>query len=280
MTKSQKQMHLGTGEWWQRHLIEDDYCRGPSLQGKEHLKSGPSSGMRKQDWSNVCGLQVENEYGFCGSSKNYIRSLIATAKAAFGEEMIIFTTDPPSIVERGSIAGDQVYTWDYFSCDGSPKSTTPSDHEPSIPTTYLRTAHLASCLNKLELSLYEDKWVISEGEQLQRIRRCSVLCRVVDFGPQVILEIIWSKSAHAMCLVIAKETQLQRAIRAACFCLLLVICLTRPSIVNLCPADGRRYGIQGPKGHESWREVAAILQRILVCLSPLHLSHQATNIPP
>ena len=55
-------------------------------------------------------LQVENEYGFCGSSKAYIRSLIATAKEAFGKDMIIFTTDPPSIVERGSIAGDEVYT--------------------------------------------------------------------------------------------------------------------------------------------------------------------------
>lgn len=55
-------------------------------------------------------MQVENEYGFCGSSKSYIRSLITTAKAAFGEDMIIFTTDPPSIVESGSLAGDEVYT--------------------------------------------------------------------------------------------------------------------------------------------------------------------------
>ena len=53
---------------------------------------------------------MENEYGFCGDSKSYLRNLIAAAKAAFGEDMIIFTTDPPSIVEKGSLEGDEVYT--------------------------------------------------------------------------------------------------------------------------------------------------------------------------
>jgi len=57
----------------------------------------------------VCNSQVENEYGFCGDSKTYLRNLIGVAKKAMGE-VVIFTTDPPSIVKQGSIAGEEVYT--------------------------------------------------------------------------------------------------------------------------------------------------------------------------
>ena len=55
-------------------------------------------------------MQVENEYGYCGSSKTYLRNLIATAKASLGKEAVIFTTDPPYNVEKGSLPGDEVYT--------------------------------------------------------------------------------------------------------------------------------------------------------------------------
>jgi hypothetical protein len=54
-------------------------------------------------------VQVENEYGFCGESKAYLRNLIGVARKAL-RDVVIFTTDPPSIVKKGSIAGDEVYT--------------------------------------------------------------------------------------------------------------------------------------------------------------------------
>jgi hypothetical protein len=54
--------------------------------------------------------QVENEYGYCGSDRNYIRALLRTAKAALGEAVIFYTTDPPSLAEAGSLPGDELYT--------------------------------------------------------------------------------------------------------------------------------------------------------------------------
>lgn len=55
-------------------------------------------------------VQVENEYGFCGNNKPYLRNLIQAAKRNFGEEMVVFTTDPPTIIEDGSIKGDEVFS--------------------------------------------------------------------------------------------------------------------------------------------------------------------------
>lgn len=58
---------------------------------------------------------MENEYGFCGDSKPYLRHLIATARATLGPDVILYTTDPPDRAIRGSIAGDEVYTYDMAS---------------------------------------------------------------------------------------------------------------------------------------------------------------------
>ncbi len=54
--------------------------------------------------------QVENEYGYCGSDADYIRHLLRTAKAALGDDVIFYTTDPPSLAEAGSLPGDELYT--------------------------------------------------------------------------------------------------------------------------------------------------------------------------
>ncbi|KAK2077073.1 hypothetical protein QBZ16_004706 [Prototheca wickerhamii] len=54
--------------------------------------------------------QIENEYGFCGDDKDYIRHLIGRAKEWLGPEVLLFTTDPPSVAARGSIAGDEILT--------------------------------------------------------------------------------------------------------------------------------------------------------------------------
>lgn len=40
-------------------------------------------------------LQIENEYGFCGSDKDYLRHLVRTARAHLGDEILLFTTGPP-----------------------------------------------------------------------------------------------------------------------------------------------------------------------------------------
>jgi beta-galactosidase len=55
-------------------------------------------------------LKVENEYGFCGSDRTYLRHLVATARQHLGDEVILYTTDPPPNVARGSLPGDEVYT--------------------------------------------------------------------------------------------------------------------------------------------------------------------------
>ena len=55
-------------------------------------------------------MQVENEYGYCGSDAAYIRHLLTTAKASLGEDVIFFTTDPPSLAAAGSLPGDELYT--------------------------------------------------------------------------------------------------------------------------------------------------------------------------
>ena len=54
--------------------------------------------------------QVENEYGFCGEDKDYLRHLIATARAHLSPDVLLFTTDPPNVAPKGSIAGEEVYT--------------------------------------------------------------------------------------------------------------------------------------------------------------------------
>ena len=57
-----------------------------------------------------CVLQIENEYGYCGSDRAYLRSLLATARQQLGDGAILFTTDPPDLVHLGSLSGDGVFT--------------------------------------------------------------------------------------------------------------------------------------------------------------------------
>lgn len=54
--------------------------------------------------------QVENEYGYCGSDKGYLRHLLATARQQLGDSVILFTTDPPDIARLGSLPGAEVLT--------------------------------------------------------------------------------------------------------------------------------------------------------------------------
>lgn len=63
-----------------------------------------------QNGGPIAMVQVENEYGFCGENKSYLRHLIRLARTHLGEDIVLFTTDPPEIAAKGSIAGDAVYT--------------------------------------------------------------------------------------------------------------------------------------------------------------------------
>ena len=75
------------------------------------LKSPSRRGcLQKASAESKNRAQVENEYGYCGSDRNYIRALLRTAKAALGEAVIFYTTDPPSLAEAGSLPGDELYT--------------------------------------------------------------------------------------------------------------------------------------------------------------------------
>ena len=57
-----------------------------------------------------CSLQVENEYGYCGSDRAYLRHLLATVRQQLGDDVILFTTDPPDLMPLGSLPGDEVLT--------------------------------------------------------------------------------------------------------------------------------------------------------------------------
>ena len=54
--------------------------------------------------------QVENEYGYCGSDASYIRHLVQEARQILGDDVILYTTDPPTLAADGSLPGDEVYT--------------------------------------------------------------------------------------------------------------------------------------------------------------------------
>ena len=54
---------------------------------------------------------MENEYGFIGDAhdKHYMRHLVKLARKALGDEIVLFTTDPPGNVEKGSLPGDEIF---------------------------------------------------------------------------------------------------------------------------------------------------------------------------
>ena len=53
--------------------------------------------------------QVENEFGFVGPNEKYMKHLVGTVRAVLGNDFIIYTTDPPPNIAKGSIADDSVY---------------------------------------------------------------------------------------------------------------------------------------------------------------------------
>ena len=54
--------------------------------------------------------QVENELGFFKDDKAYVRHLVATARRHLGNDVVLYTTDPPAVAARGSLLGGEVFT--------------------------------------------------------------------------------------------------------------------------------------------------------------------------
>ena len=54
--------------------------------------------------------QIANEYGMCGSDKQYLHELAAAVRGVLGRRTIVYTTDPPWLLDKGSIAGPEVFT--------------------------------------------------------------------------------------------------------------------------------------------------------------------------
>jgi beta-galactosidase len=44
-----------------------------------------------------------------GPNEKYMRHLLQTARASLGDTAVIYTTDPPTNINKGSLAGDEVY---------------------------------------------------------------------------------------------------------------------------------------------------------------------------
>ncbi|KAL0030525.1 hypothetical protein WJX79_001635 [Trebouxia sp. C0005] len=60
----------------------------------------------------VVMVQLENEYGFIGDAhdKQYMRHLVKLARKALGDDIVLFTTDPPPVVEKGSLPDDEIFS--------------------------------------------------------------------------------------------------------------------------------------------------------------------------
>lgn len=49
-------------------------------------------------------MQIENEYGFCGQpDRPYLEHLVATVRHHLGPDVLIYTTDPPDVLDIGTL---------------------------------------------------------------------------------------------------------------------------------------------------------------------------------
>lgn len=44
-----------------------------------------------------------------GPNEKYMRHLVGTMKASLGDDALIYTTDPPPNIAKGSLPGDEVF---------------------------------------------------------------------------------------------------------------------------------------------------------------------------
>ncbi|KAK9787022.1 hypothetical protein WJX73_010761 [Symbiochloris irregularis] len=85
---------LQVDRWWAELL--------PRIRPFLHANGGP-----------IVMLQLENELGFANEGRHmqdYLRHLYKAARKHLGQEVLIYTTDPPPNVEKGSLMGEDVFT--------------------------------------------------------------------------------------------------------------------------------------------------------------------------
>lgn len=104
-------------------------------------------------WQNggpIAMVQIENEYGFCGPSYGhertlaYLRALVKMARDALGDDVILYTTDPPNNAPNGTIPGDEVFTavdfgagwWQLADAFGKQKALNAPGKSPPICTEF------------------------------------------------------------------------------------------------------------------------------------------------
>ena len=61
------------------------------------------------DLARTRGAQVENEFGFVGPNEPYLRHIVQTARQGLGDEVVLYSTDPPSVINKGTLGGHYVY---------------------------------------------------------------------------------------------------------------------------------------------------------------------------
>ena len=104
------------------------------------------------------GAQIENEFGFLGPNEPYLRHLLASARAALGEGALIYTTDPPPNIQKGSLAGGDLYSCAPPTAADSGCSTygllnaLPNNHE-----SFLISGSVYSCAPLCEV--YDNSWL-------------------------------------------------------------------------------------------------------------------------
>ena len=50
-------------------------------------------------------MQIENEFGFVGPDEQYLRHLHTLARDNLVDDVILFSTDPPAVIDKGSLGG-------------------------------------------------------------------------------------------------------------------------------------------------------------------------------
>ncbi len=89
-----------TVKTWDSHA-ESMQCGQESAVNSDAIRA-PSLG--------AAPLQIANEYGMCGSDKQYLHELAAAVRSNLGRATVVYTTDPPWLLDKGSIAGPEVFT--------------------------------------------------------------------------------------------------------------------------------------------------------------------------
>ncbi|KAK9826432.1 hypothetical protein WJX81_005107 [Elliptochloris bilobata] len=63
-----------------------------------------------QNGGPVVMVQIENEFGFYGPDEAYLRHLVGLARSVLGNDVVLYTTDPPPYIANGTLPGDALFS--------------------------------------------------------------------------------------------------------------------------------------------------------------------------